>query len=281
MCFFGSMLLGLCSIFVLVVDEVVGLSRRIRLLRSQRASVKRIFRFGAFWFVITNALAQTDEIRQMLSQENGSTTLIASTTDANRTQRVQSLIALLNSARPRTEEIHQTLADETIKALHDICRTGDALAPLKQYIDDETQDKMTRGAALWAYAAVAERVHGDQAMIGMVEPYLQNGNVFVAKQARASLAATNTPEAATKLAAMLDAHRAALPAPGFVVTEQNGKDIESRFGALVLDAKALNGMQRPEAKAKVDELKAFLRNTYSAGPGTKAIQFLEQELSEP
>ena len=242
---------------------------------------KKIFQFIAFCLVTTDVLAQTDQIRQMLSLENGSSGLAASTTDANRTQRVQSLIALLNVARPRTEEIHQTLADETIKALHDICQTGDALVPLKQYIDDETQDKMTRGAALWAYAAVAERVHGDQAMIGMVEPYLQNGIVFVAKQARASLAATNTPEAATKLAAMLDAHRAALPAPGFVVTEQNGKDIESRFGALILDAEALNNMQRPEAKAKAQELLTFLRNTYSAGPGTKAIQYLEQRLLQP
>ena len=246
-----------------------------------RTHFQQMFPVAALCVVAIATPADADEIRQTLSQENGAAALAATTTDANRGQRVQGLINLLNSARNPSNEADGALAVDAIKTLGDVSHTTAPLEPLKQYVDDATQNPMTRGAALAAYADVSRRVHGVGPMIAMLEPYLQNGNVFVAKQARASLAATNAPEAATKLAAMLDAHRAALPAPGFVVTEQNGKDIESRFGALILDAKALNNMQRPEAKAKVEELKTFLRNTYTAGPGTKAIQFLEQELSEP
>lgn len=223
---------------------------------------------------------KAEDIRYAITDGEGRIALIATTTDQNRGERVTALTTLLTENRTVEAEPDEMIGGAFL-VLAAIGRSQTPLAITQQYVDDASLNPETRSLALYALGQVARQVSGEQVMIQTLRPYLRDSEALVAQRARLSIASTNTPEAVSELEALLAMHLSALPDSDFVITEQNGKDMEARFGAVALDAEALNGMGRSEAKVKAQETLTYLRNRYPSGPGLRAVQYLEQRLAQP
>ena len=234
----------------------------------------------ALWIFPPKMVAEETSLKLLLADPKGRSSIIETTTDENRDSRVTDITGFLTAALATQSDPREMVRGALI-VLADIANTSSPLSIIQSYVDHPILDSDIRSAALVSLGQITHRISGPQAVNQLMQPYLHQHDALISRQARLQVASTNTEAAAALLQSLLDSHIAALPAQGFVVTEQNGDEIEARFGAVIMDVEAMNSMELPEVKAKAQQTLTSLRDKYPSGPALEAISELEAVLATP
>lgn len=230
-----------------------------------------------FFLIIVALVANANSMRDLLSEDDGAMSVVATTTPENRRERVEALTRLLHIANADAEQIDGNVVENAIRVLGQIDASGSAVALLKQYAEGTKLSAQTRCLAVQAIAETTQRLHGSDVMIDVLRKYLESDSALVAQESRSIIASDRSSKAELALFDLLDKHYAMLPQPDFALTEANGHQVEALFIDVIADLQALKQLGTKNALAKLNESFEALRRQYPSGPGHKAVQYLEAE----